>query len=320
MPTDSSLLISPPSPSIPAISPSAAAYVAESLSGSTRRAYGAGLKDFESWARGQGSSWLPASPETAASYLAHLADSGRSPSTIAQRLAAIRWAHETQGFPSPSESRGVRSVMAGIRRRLGTSPKRKAPATPEQILMMIPRRADDLMSLRDRALILFGFASALRRSELVALKVDDLDRTSRGLLVTVRRSKTDQAGAGRQVAIVPGRSEGSCPVLAVDQWLSAAGIQEGRVFRSVDRHGNLGEELGTRAVGEIVKRLAENAGLDPQRFGGHSLRAGFVTAAADRGAPIDRIMDHTGHQSAAMVRVYTRRSDAFSQHAGEGLL
>jgi site-specific recombinase XerD len=303
-----------------AISPSAAGYVAHSLSPATRRAYASGLRDFESWAVSQRLAWLPAEPETVASYLAHLADTGRSPSTISQRVAAIRWAHEAQDLPSPTASKGVRSTMAGIRRKLGTAPNRKAPATPDHLLMMVSQASDDLLGLRDRALMLFGFASALRRSELVALDIADLERTDRGLLVTVRRSKTDQEGAGRQVAIVPGRSNATCPITALDRWLESAEIKEGRVFRSVSRHGSVGDSLGTRAVGEIVKRLAAKAGLDPERFGGHSLRAGFVTAAADRGAPIDRIMDVTGHTSASMIRVYTRRSDAFQDHAGEGLL
>jgi len=187
-------------------------------------------------------------------------------------------------------------------------------------MMMVAKTSDDLLSIRDRALLLFGFASALRRSELVELELNDLERTERGVLVTIRKSKTDQEGAGRQLAIVPGRSDATCPIYALDRWLDAAELTEGRVFRSVSRHGKVGESLGTRAVGEIVKRLAATAGLDADQYSGHSLRAGFVTAAADRGASIDRIMDHTGHQSPSMVRVYTRRSDAFRDNAGEGLL
>lgn len=210
--------------------------------------------------------------------------------------------------------------MSGIRRRVGTAPKRKDAATPDLLLTMLSHGSSDLLGTRDRALLLFGFASAFRRSELVALDLEDLTWTERGLLVTVRRSKQDQEGSGRQVGIVPGRTEETCPIRALDRWLEAAEIEEGRVFRSVDRHGRVGQSLGARAVGEIVQRLARRAGLDPTRFGGHSLRAGFVTAAADRGASIDRIMDHTGHQSASMVRVYTRRVDSFRDHAGDGLL
>jgi integrase len=299
---------------------SVASYVEASLSPSTRRAYASGLRDFEAWAAARSLSWLPATPETVATYLAHLADSGRSPSTINQRLAAIRWAHEAQELPSPTTSKGVRSTMSGIRRSLGTEPTRKEAATPDLLLTMLSHGSSDLMGLRDRALLLFGFASALRRSELVALDLVDLTRTDRGLMISVRRSKTDQEGTGRQIAIVPGRTDDTCPIHALDVWLGEAGITEGRLFRRIDRHGNVGDRLGTRAVGEAVQRLAKRAGLDPTRFGGHSLRAGFVTAAADRGASIGRIMDHTGHRSASMVRTYTRRSDAFRDHAGEGLL
>ncbi|MHA7839490.1 MAG: site-specific integrase [bacterium] len=317
---DSSLPV-PTQPASPPVSPSAASYVASSLSPSTRRAYASGFSDFEAWCQDAGQPSLPASPESVASYLAHLADSGRAPSTINQRSAAIRWAHEAQGFPAPTSAKGVRATLSGIRRELGAAPqRRKQAATPDHLLAMVSHTSSDLLGLRDRALLLFGFASALRRSELVTLTVEDLERTERGLLVTVRRSKSDPEGKGHQVAIVPGRTEASCPIVALERWLEAAGIEQGRVFRRVDRHGHVGDELGGRAVGVIVKRLASKARLDPAAFGGHSLRAGFVTAAAERGASLDRIMDHTGHKSVGMVRVYTRRVDAFRDHAGEGLL
>ena len=174
--------------------------------------------------------------------------------------------------------------------------------------------------LRDRALLLFGFASAMRRSELVALDLDDVEQTERGLLVTLRRSKTDQEGQGHTRAIPFGRNPKLCPVQALAEWLETAGITDGKLFRSVDRHSNVNGSMSTKAVGNVVKDYAERAGLDPADFGGHSLRAGFVTSAAESGKSTERIMDHTGHQSAAMVRVYTRRADAFTDHAGEGLL
>jgi site-specific recombinase XerD len=177
-----------------------------------------------------------------------------------------------------------------------------------------------LKGLRDRALLLFGFASAMRRSELVALTVEDLEQTERGLLVTLRRSKTDQEGQGHQRAIPFGRSPETCPIGALNAWLEGAHIDKGRLFRSVSRHDQVGESMSTRAVADVVKSYAVLAGLNPDEYSGHSLRAGFVTSAAEKGRSTERIMDHTGHQSAAMVRVYTRRVDAFSDHAGEGLL
>jgi integrase len=211
--------------------------------------------------------------------------------------------------------------MQGIRREQGAAPNRKAPATVDRLAAMVAH-ADSrtLKGKRDRALLLFGFASAMRRSELVALTVADLEETKRGLLVTLRHSKTDQESHGHQRAIPFGRRDETCPVAALNVWLEAAGISEGKLFRSVSRHGQVGESMSTRAVADVVKLYAQRAGLDASEFSGHSLRAGFVTSAAEKGRSTERIMDHTGHQSAAMVRVYTRRVDAFTDHAGEGLL
>jgi integrase len=294
-------------------------YVDESLAPATRRAYRAALEAFRAWCADQGASDLPASPETVAAFVASEADRGRAVSTLTQRLAALRWAHEAKGYESPTAAKLVRSTMAGIRRERGVAPKRKAPATVDRLAAMVSH-AETLKGKRDRALLLFGFASAMRRSELVALTVEDLEETDRGLLVTVRRSKTDQEGHGQQRAIVPGRKAERCPVRALNAWLEAAGINTGPVFRSVTRHGAVGGSLSTVAVGQVVKEHAKRAGLNPSEFSGHSLRAGFITNAAEQGATADRIMDHTGHRSHAMVRVYTRRSDAFADHAGEGLL
>jgi integrase len=221
--------------------------------------------------------------------------------------------------------------MAGIRRTKGVAPKRKTAATVERLAALIAHvDRDTTKGVRDAALLLFGFASAMRRSELVALDLADVEPTDKGFLVTVKRGKTDQEGRGHVRAILPGQRKELCPVEAVYAWwseLEGAGVafddptaELGRLFRSVDRHGKIGESLHPAAVARIVKDYATRAGLDPAEFGGHSLRAGFVTSAAERGASAERIMDHTGHASVAMVRIYTRRSDAFADHAGAGLL
>jgi site-specific recombinase XerD len=302
--------ISSSTPTVPAELEDVAAYVDASLASSTRRAYGAGLADFRAWCATQDLQALPATPECVARYLTALAKAGRKVSTIEQRVAAIRWAHEARGLESPTVTKGVRATLRGIRRELGVAPRRKAPATVERIGAMVGHCPATLKGRRDRALLLFGFASAMRRSELVSLTPTDLEATDRGLLVTVRRSKTDQEGRGQVRAIPYGRTPELCPVRALSAWLEAAGITDGPIFRRVDR----------RAIANVVKSYAEKAGLDPTEFAGHSLRAGFVTSAAERGRRAERIMDHTGHRSVAMVRVYTRRADAFSDHAGEGLL
>lgn len=229
--------------------------------------------------------------------------------------------HDARGLETPTVAKLVRATMQGIRRELGIATKRKAPATVERLAAMVAHAdTSTLKGLRDRALLLVGFASAMRRSELVALEVGDLDPTERGLLVMVRRSKTDQEGRGHQRAIPHERNVETCPVRALARWLEAATITSGPIFRSVDRHGRVGSAMSDRAVADVVKAYAERAGLNPAHCAGHSLRAGFVTRAAERGARAERIMDHTGHRSVAMVRVGTRRADAFADHAAAGLL
>jgi integrase len=261
-----------------------------------------------------------------AAYLVACADAGKSVSALSQRLAAIKWEHQRRGYATPTSSPGVADTMAGIRRTKGVAPKRKTAATVERLAAMLAHvDRDTTKGKRDAALLLLGFATACRRSELVALGLADVERVEKGLLVTVRHGKTDQEGKGHQRAVLYGKREELCPVLAFLDWfkvLDDAGAfdESDRIFRSVTRHGQIGESLRPAAVATLVQGYAELAGLDPAEFGGHSLRAGFVTSAAERGATSERIMDHTGHQSVGMIRTYTRRSDAFADHAGAGLL
>ena len=176
-----------------------------------------------------------------------------------------------------------------------------------------------LVGLRDRALILLGFAGALRRSELVALDVSDLVRTEKGLLVTIRRSKTDQEAEGATIAIPRGGQD--CPVTALETWLLAASVTEGPVFRPIGRSGKvLHRRLCDRAVTMTIKRYAKQTGLDAKAFSAHSLRSGFLTSAAANGASIFKMMDVSRHKSIDTLRAYVRDAELFTDHAGAGLL
>jgi site-specific recombinase XerD len=295
--------------------------VDESLSANTRRAYRSSLAAFRAWCEAEGVDALPACPETVAAFLAAEADAGRSSATLGQRKAAIRWAHEAAGYPTPTKSKLVAATLKGIRRKLGTEPTQKAAATVDVLAAMVSHAdKETLKGKRDRALLLFGFASAMRRSELVGLELEDVERTDAWLTVRLRRSKTDQEGKGHQREIPRGRNSETCPIRALDAWIEAAGISSGKLFRSVTRHGQVGESMSGHALADVVKRYAKLAGFDPKVFAGHSLRSGFVTSAAEKGRSTERIMNHTGHQSAAMIGVYTRRADNRADHAGEGLL
>jgi integrase len=196
-----------------------------SKSDATRRAYQADAANFVAWCRQHALEPLPASVETIAAYLASLARSGLKASTITRRCAGIRHMHRMAGFEPPTSSEAIKAVLSGIRRSIGTSATRKAPATADAVRCIIGEMPDDLRGLRDRAILLLGFAGALRRSELVALDVSDLEETPEGLLVRIRRSKTDQEGAGDFVSIPHGSR--LRPVAGVKAWLQAAGITEG---------------------------------------------------------------------------------------------
>jgi site-specific recombinase XerD len=285
----------------------------------TRRAYAAALRDWDAHARRSGATTLPATPETVAAYLAQLADQGVAVSTLMQRVAALAYAHRLAGLQSPTEAPAVRSVVRGIRRELACRPDRKAPATVNALSDMLGQVPATMAGRRDRALLLVGFAGAFRRSELVAIDLEDLEGTDPGLIVYLRRSKTDQEGQGRQVAVLRGTRH--CPVQALQDWLQAAEISEGPVFRRISASGLVtSQRLYAGTVARIVKRYAKAAGLDPDLYAGHSLRAGFATAALDAGADLAAVAAQLGHAKLDTTRIYDRRSLFHAKHAGRRLL
>jgi site-specific recombinase XerD len=184
---------------------------------------------------------------------------------------------------------------------------------------MVATAPDQLSGLRDRALLLLGFAGAFRRSELVALDVADISEAKTGLLVTIRRSKTDQECEGITIAIA--RGDIACPARALQEWLDAAGIETGPIFRAINKAGTVAtERLTDRSVANIVKAYAGRAGFDASTFSGHSLRSGFLTSAAAKGASIFKMMDVSRHKSVDTLRGYVRDAELFKDHAGAGLL
>jgi integrase len=215
----------------------------------------------------------------------------------------------------------VRSVLTGIRRTVGTAPKQVAPATIGDIRKMTARMGETAIEIRDRAILLLGFAGAFRRSELVSLDLGDLQEHADGILVTLRRSKTDQASQGDTKAIPFGSDAATCPVRTLQAWIAASGITDGPVFRPVDRHGNVAaSRLSGKAVALVVKRAAERAGLEPEAYAGHSLRAGFVTTAAANGATERAISRQTGHApGSAVLRSYIRHASAFTDNAASNV-
>jgi integrase len=237
--------------------------------------------------------------------------------SIQRRLNAIAEAHKATGAESPTHTSLVRNVMKGIRRTLGTAPVQKAPALTDDIKAMVEAADAGLIGIRDRALLLLGFAGAFRRSELVSLAVEDCSFGRDGFTVTLRRSKTDQEGVGRKVGIPYGSYPATCPVRNVQEWLAQAGIASGPLFRSINKHGHVQMcALSGIDVARIVKKLAQRVGLDAAQFAGHSLRAGHATAAAIAGATERSIAQQTGHRSVQMVRRYIRDGNLWRENSG----
>lgn len=289
----------------------------------TARAYRGQWQAFVTYCAGARVASLPATPETVAAYIASRAKAGASVATIEQALAAIAAAHLAARLTSPTTSAEVKLTRRGIRRRRGVAPSRKAAATLpalERMVAAIPGR--DLRALRDRALVLVGMAGGFRRSELVALDVEDLedDPQARGIHAHVRRGKTDQEGRGHVKAIPFRSGRGKLdPAGALRAWLRAAGITQGPVFRSIDRYGHVRRyRLDGRDVARIVKGAAERAGLDPAGYAGHSLRRGFVTQAALDGKDTRTIIRQT-RQTERTAHTYIDAADPFAENAVVGM-
>ncbi len=290
-------------------------FVDASKAPATLRAYRSDWASFTTWCAQHNLDPLPADPRTLALYITDLAGV-KAVATIGRRITSISVAHAAAGHDSPTHAAIVRETWRGIRRTFGTAQHGKAPARTQEIRAMVATLTDTTGGHRDRALILIGFAAALRRSELVALDVADVRETDDGLVVTVRRSKTDQEGAGAELGVPFGSDPATCPVRAYRKWLHVSGIVEGPIFRAVTRHGTIGaSRLSDKAVALVVKRCAERAGYDPAVFAGHSLRAGLITAAAEAGVSERQIMRQSRHESIPVMRRYIRGATIWQDNA-----
>lgn len=288
---------------------SVAEYVRSAVSENTRRAYRSDVIDFLKWG-----GHIPSSPETLAQYLADRAEK-HSPFTLMRRLVAISQAHRALGFENPCSSHIVQATIKGIRRVHGLAQRQVEPILREDLLMMLGLLENSTRGIRDRALLLIGFCGAFRRSEVAQMQFDDVRFVPEGLTIRLSRSKTDQEGEGRLIAIPWGRSR-ACAVRSLKAWIEHAAIENGAVFRHVNKGGKvLGHGISGSAIAQIVKEHAARAGLNAEKISGHSLRAGLVTSAAKLGASSWKIRQQTGHKSEATLQKYVRDADLFNNNA-----
>lgn len=290
--------------------------IASSLTERTRQAYRTDLEAFEGWL----GRTIPASADEVAEYLAAMATTLK-PATLARRLASISKAHRARGLPSPVSSEIVRAAFRGVRRELGTAQRQAKPLLKDDLLDILDRLPETAKGIRDRALLLIGFAGGFRRSELIGIDFGHVEHVRQGIIVNLPRSKTDQEARGRKVGIPFGRSR-HCPVKSLQAWLDLSGISAGAIFRPVSRHGQVERSLrlSGEAVAMIVKEAVGWLGFDPDHYSGHSLRAGLATSAAMAGVPTHKIRQTTGHASDAMLSRYLRDGDLFIDNAAGRLL
>lgn len=252
----------------------------------TLRAYQSDWHNFEAWCNQHRLTPLPATPQTVALYMADSAATVKS-GTITRRLTSITKAHQAAGFnDSPASTRHmvVGETLKGIRRTIGTAQKGKDPLLTADIRKIVSACPDSLLGLRDRALTLTGFSGGFRRSELARIQFNELTFGKNGVIVEVPTSKTDQEGEGRKVGLPFGAHPETCPMRALRAWLTAAGFEEGAVFRRVNRHGQVGKRALYRdSIGTILKRAVKRAHMKTKPIAGHSLRSGMITQAAMNG-------------------------------------
>jgi integrase len=293
----------------------ARAYAAHSYSANTHAAYASDWKLFSAWCATQQRRPLPATPETILCYVVSLAQT-LSMATIDRRLRGIAFHHRQARAANPTDDPEVVVTLRGLRRTKGVAPQPKTPLSVEQLRRIVAALPHDLRGAQSRAVLLLGFAGAFRRSELVALQLDDLAWVSQGLIVTIQRSKTDQEGEGFTKGIPYGSHPETCPVVAIGHWLKLSGLARGPVFRALTSQGRIQyRPMPAYTVARILQRGAEAIGLDPREYGGHSLRAGLVTAAAKAGVSERVLMAQTGHRDVRTLRRYIRDASLFAENA-----
>jgi len=284
----------------------------------TLRAYHSDFKDFSAFCSKNGFNSIPTEPKILALYLTYLSATSKF-STLKRRIASISVIHKMKGHYLDTKHPIIMENLHGIRRTKGTNQKSKKPIlinNLKQIVNVIDQYINNCglpeankskrvkNKIRDKALILIGFAGGFRRSELVNIDYEEIEFVTEGIKIFIKRSKTDQSGEGMIKAIPYFENKIYCPVLALKRWIKFTDIKSGKIF-----------EISDKSVALIIKKYASKAGLDPNKYGGHSLRSGFATSAADSGAEERNIMAMTGHKTTQMVRRYIQEANLFKNNA-----
>ena len=289
-----------------------------SKAANTLRAYQSDFKDFSTFCVKNGLSSMPTEPKILALYLTHLSATSKF-STLKRRIASISVIHKMKGHYLDTKHPIIMENLHGIKRVKGTNQKAKKPILIKDLKLIIDvidqyltycglpetgKSREVKNKIRDKAIILIGFAGGFRRSELVNIDYEDIEFVEEGIKIFIKRSKTDQSGEGMIKAIPYFENKIYCPVLSLKHWIEFSEIKTDKIFKISDK-----------SVSLIIKKYISLAGLDPNKYGGHSLRSGFATSAAEAGAEERNIMTMTGHKTTQMVRRYIQEANLFKNNA-----
>ena len=285
----------------------------------TLRAYKSDFKDFGTFCAKHGLNSLPSEPKIVSLYITHLSKNSKI-STLRRRLVSISMVHKLKGYYLDTKHPIIIENLMGIRRVKGSIQKGKKPILINHLKQMInvinEKKIDDIKKLRDKSMILVGFAGGFRRSELISIDREDLEFVPEGLKIAIRRSKTDQFGEGMIKGLPYFNNENYCPVVNLKKWLDISKISSGPIFRRFSKGSLLtNKRLTDQSVALLIKEYLKLAGIENTNYAGHSLRSGFATVAAEYGANERSIMAMTGHKTTQMVRRYIQEANIFKNNA-----
>lgn len=278
--------------------------------------YQSDWKLFADWCSSHNIDPLQSTQNTLMAYIATLAENGNKASTIQRKISGITKVAEMNNHTIDLNQKEFKLVWQGIRRKLGTSKKGKEPILIKTLRMMLEAIPHTHLGIRDKALLSFGWASAMRRSEIVQLNWEDIKFVDEGIIVTIKQSKTDKFGEGQKIAILYGRVSSTCPIKALLSWKNISYTNEDApVFCSLSKSGKFSyKRLSDKTVARVVKNHAKNIGLESYIFAGHSLRSGLITTASKNSVPDYVIMKHSRHKTAQMIHVYTRDNNLINDN------
>jgi site-specific recombinase XerD len=302
-------------PNLPALEAERERYKTAGLAPRTISSYAADVRVFRAWTAASGLVALPATQETVELYVTDLLRRGRKVTTAERHCFAIHREHTAAGVQSPYGAE-LKKLLSGARRMLCQLPNQKAAIEPGDLRAIVRTIGNKRpITARNCALMIFGYATALRRSTLAALRVEDIEFTRDGYIVTIRHEKQDRKGDGRLIAVPFGKRKTTCPVRILRHWLELRGDGPGALFCCVMRGCATGKHLHGNRIAQIVQEAVESIGLDPRRYGAHSMRAGFVSEALANGASQIAVARQTGHASMETLRIYARGRNLFRGNA-----